>query len=111
MGRDGAPLLLASAEAIEAWADEHAVVGQTPPRLVGEVDFPLRGAGLSRKLQIYTLWMIQRLLDPYQALPASDRARVDEALADTGWAPLFAYRPRHRLEKQGYDLVFAPSAA
>ena len=107
MARDGVPLLLASAEHIEKWADEHAVVGETPPRAVGSVEFPLRGSTLTRGLQVYTLWMIQRLLDPYRALSDSDRARVDAALAGTGWESLLAYEPRHRLEKRGYDLVFA----
>ena len=36
-----------------------------------------------------------------------DRARVDSALAGTGWEPVLAYTPRHRLEKKGFDLVFA----
>ena len=42
-GRDGAPLLIRLAEVIEAWADEHAVVGETPPRAVGVAVAAARG--------------------------------------------------------------------
>ena len=91
---------------IEAWADEHAVVGETPPRAVGVAEWPLRGATLTRGAQVYSLWMLQRILDPYRALSDTDRARVDSALAGTGWEPVLAYTPRHRLEKKGFDLVF-----
>jgi hypothetical protein len=106
-GQDGAPLLVRLAETIEAWADTHAVVGETPPRAVGVTEWPLRGATLTRGVQVYSLWMLQRILDPYRALPEADRARVDSALAGTGWEPVLAYTPRHRLEKKGFDLVFA----
>lgn len=109
-GHDGAPLLVRLAEAIEAWADEHAVVGETPPRAVGVAEWPLRGATLTRGVQVYSLWMLQRILDPYGALSDADRARVDSALAGTGWEPVLAYSPRHRLEKKGFDLVFAEPA-
>lgn len=106
MGQDGVPLLLALAEAIEAWADEHAVIGETPPRAIGMVEAPLRGTTITRGAQTYSLWMLQRVLDPYRALDESARAQVDAALAGTGWEPLLAYTPRHRLEKRGTDLVF-----
>lgn len=107
MGGDGAPLVLALAEAVERWADEHAVVGETPPRGIGAVEWPLRGMTLNRVAQVYSLFMLQRILDPYRALSEADRSRVDAALAGTGWAPVLAYTPRHRLEKKGFDLVFA----
>lgn len=106
-GGDGAPLLLALAEVIENWADQNAVLGETPPRAIELAEWPLRGSVLKRRTQIYSLWMIQRILDPYRALEAADRARVDAALAGTGWEPVLAYTPRHRLEKKGFDLVFA----
>ena len=32
---------------------------------------------------------------------------VDDALVGTGWEPLLAYRPRHRLEKNGFKLIFS----
>lgn len=110
MGQDAAPILVALADTVEGWADEHAVVGEVPPRTVGQARGDFRGTPLERAAQAYSLWMLQRVLDPYRALPDAERARVDDALAGTGWEPVLAYTPRHRLEKRGYDLVFAPFA-
>lgn len=107
MGGDGAPLLVRMGEVIEGWADDHAVVGETPPRAVGVAEWPLRGSTLRRGVQVYSLWMLQRILDPYRALDRADRECVDAALAGTGWEPVLSYTPRHRLEKRGFDLVFA----
>ena len=107
MGRDGVPMLLAIARAVEAWADDNAKIGETPPRAIGMAEADLLGTTISRGAQVYTLWMIQRVLDPYRALSEADRARVDTVLAGTGWEELLAYVPRHRLEKRGFNLVFA----
>lgn len=109
MGRDGVPMLLALAATIENWADEHAAIGETPPRVVGKASAPLGDVTLTRVAQCYSLWMFQRVLDPYRALSERDRKSVDAAVAGTGWEALLAYTPRHRLEKQGYALVFAES--
>jgi hypothetical protein len=51
--------------------------------------------------------MVQRSLDAYRAFSASERAAVDAVLARTGCEELFAYEPRHRLEKRSYKLRFA----
>lgn len=111
MGTDAAPIIRATVEAVEAWADEHAVVGETPPRKIGTAEAPLRGATLTRNAQTYSLWMLQRVLDRYRGLTAVERDGVDRALAGTGWEPVLAYAPRHRIEKRGYDLVFVDPAS
>ncbi len=49
--------------------------------------------------------MVQRPLDAYAALTDAERARVDAALAGTGWEMLLACRPRHRMGKRGNDLA------
>ena len=82
----------------------HLKAGKALP---GHPDQPLRGKTLTRSVQVYSLWMLQRVLDPYRALPDPERARVNDALAGTGWEAVLAYTPRHVLEKRGYDLVFA----
>ena len=107
MGTDAVGPLLATVRAIEEWADENATPGLEPPRAIGRSESDLRGSRLTRGVQCYSLWMLQRVLDPYQALPDSERARVDDALVGTGWEPLLAYRPRHRLEKNGFKLIFS----
>jgi hypothetical protein len=35
------------------------------------------------------------------------RADLDEAIAGTGWEPVLARRPRRRLAKRNFELVFA----
>jgi glutathione S-transferase len=107
MGEDAVPMLRAMLETVESWADDHAELGKTPPRAVGEARAPLQGGELVRRVQAYSLYMVQRVLDVYTSLSDVERADVDRALEGTGWAPLLAERPRHRLVKKGYDLVFA----
>jgi hypothetical protein len=50
--------------------------------------------------------MVQRALDAYLDLSVPERDRVDSALSGTGWEPLLALRPRHRLTKSNYQLVW-----
>lgn len=107
VGRDAVPLLLDTVHAVEAWADEHATPGETPPRVLGFHETSLRGLRMPRYTSAYALWMVQRSLDAYAALGAAERRRVDAALAGTGCEALLAYRPRHRFEKRGFQLVVA----
>jgi len=106
MGRDAVPVILESVAAIEAWADGHRAAGVVP-RAVGTCEPVLRGTPLRRIVQPYTLWMLQRTLDARGALAPADRRAVDAALAGTGWEPLLAAAPRHRLAKDRFQLVFA----
>ncbi len=107
IARDAAPYVLDTVRAYEAWADTRPADATEPPRAVGFHQTTLRGVELGRYTSPYTLWMLQRVLDPYLALPASERAAVDRALEGTGCDAFLAYRPRHRLEKRGFKLAFA----
>jgi glutathione S-transferase len=107
MGRDAAPMILDGLEAFESWADQRPDGLDTVPRSVGQVETSLRGIPVTRFVGAYALWLIQRTLDAYDELEKHDRDRVDRALSGTGWETLIAYRPRHRLEKKGFELAFA----
>ena len=74
---------------------------------MGLHDTSLRGVSFQRVTSAYTLWMVQRSLDVYAALDSAEREAVDRVLAGTGCEALFAYAPRHRLEKRDFKLVFA----
>jgi len=100
---DGVPMLLDAVRQIDAWADVNP--DATPPRGIGIYETPYRDTKLSLMGRPYTLWMVQRPLDAYAALTGAERARVDAALAGTGWAALLACRPRHRMGKRGNELV------
>lgn len=100
---DGAPLLVDAVASIDAWIDANP--GKPPPRAIGMLDSSFRDTKLSLLCRPYTLWMVQRPLDAYAALTDAERARVDAALAGTGWAKLLACRPRHRMGKRGNELA------
>ena len=106
IGDDAVPLLLDTLRAFEEWADARPAGATEPPRAVGFHPTRLRGIEVSRYTSAYTLWMAQRPLDAYAALGDEERRAVDRALAGTGCERLFAYRPRHRLSKRNFKLVF-----
>lgn len=106
IGRDAVPLVLDTVRAFETWADTRPAGDNSPPRMVGTHRTALRGASFERYTSPYTLWMVQRPLDAYAALGAPERAAVDRLLAGTGCEELFRYRPRHRMTKDRFTLVF-----
>jgi hypothetical protein len=108
MGRDAAPILLASVARFERWADDHAAFGEEPPRGCGMLDAELRGAPFRWAVRSYTLWMLQRTLDAFAELSPNERTRVRGALTGTGWEAVLEYAPRHRLGKRHFRLVFEP---
>ena len=104
-GQDGAPLVLDTVRDFERWADASGKAGESPPRGVGLHTTRLRGASFQRYTSAYTLWMLQRVLDPLARLGGADRRAVDAALAGTGCDELLAFAPRHRVGKRGFQLV------
>jgi len=109
MGRDAAPLLLDVVRDFEAWADSRPADQDELPRGVGLCKTSLRGLPVERAVIPYALFSVQRVLDFHRALSPPDRARVDDALAGTGWPALLAHEPRHRLRKEGFQLGFEPT--
>ncbi len=106
VGRDALPVVLDTLRAFEGWADARPEGSDEPPRAVGMHATRLRGVPMPRYTSAYTLWMVQRPLDAYRALPAPERAAVDRALAGCSCAALLGYAPRHRLGKRRFQLVF-----
>ncbi len=106
VGRDAVPLLRDGVAAVERWAEQRPAGSETPPRAVGRHRTSLRGRAMERITSPYTLWMLQRSLDAWRALPAAGRARVERGLAGSGLEALLALTPRHRLGKRRFQLVF-----
>jgi glutathione S-transferase len=106
VGRDATPLILDTVRDFERWADVSRDGGDEPPRAVGMHTSTLRGVRFERYTSSYTQWMLQRPQDAYTALGDSERSAVDAALAGTGLEAMLAYRPRHRLGKRRFKLVF-----
>ena len=106
MGTDAAPVILDTVRAFEAWADERPA-GAGLGRGAGTCKTQLRGTPMERGVSSYACWSVGRVVDAYAALEERERRRVDAAIAGTGWEPLLAFEPRHRLTKRGFELVFA----
>lgn len=107
IGQDASAYVLDTVRAYEKWADERPADVAEPPRAVGFHQSKLRGAELGRYTSPYTLWMLQRVTDPYRALTEPERTAVRDAFAGTGCDAFFAYQARHRVEKRGFKLAFA----
>jgi glutathione S-transferase len=110
IGRDAVPLILATARAFEAWADENPTADRLP-RVIGMHESALRGVRFQRWTTPYTLWMVQRPRDGYDALPPAARGKVDRALAGTGCEAALAYVARHRVVRRPYKLFLEPRTA
>lgn len=106
VGHDAVPLLLDNVRSFERWADTRPTDTDEPPRGTEMHRTQLRGVSFERFTSSYTLWMVQRPLDAYRALPTAARQAVDTAVAGTGCEALLAYTPRHRLGKRQCTLVF-----
>jgi glutathione S-transferase len=104
---DGVPMLVGAVLAIDAWAAENASESAAVPGGVGLQQTSFRDVPCSPAVRSYTLWMVQRVLDAYAALSSADREAVDSALLGSGWEPLLALQPKHRLEKRAYQLAWA----
>lgn len=107
MGRDAVPTILGIARAWEDWADAKPDDVTEPPRSIGKTETLLRGTPLRRSVGSYTYWNVCRVIDRHRALSDAERARVEKAIAGTGWEELLAFEPRHRLTKRGFALAFA----
>jgi hypothetical protein len=106
IGADAVPMLLDNLRAFDEWAAARPPDLTEPPRAVGGHATGLRGAAFNRFTSPYTLWMVQRPLDVHAGLAQDARRAADRFLAGSGCEALFGYRPRHRLGKRAFKLVF-----
>lgn len=107
MGRDGAEVFLDGVRAVEAWADARPGEERALPRGLPPITTHFRGSEIQRVPMGYSLYSLQQLQAVVRALSQEERRQVDEALADTGFEGVLDHVPRHRVEKDGFDLVFA----
>lgn len=75
MLREMTPYLQATLDALRALPPQ-AAGSDRLPRLLGMVRQPLGEGSIERAAMPYTLWMAQRVLDVYRAMPPSDASRV-----------------------------------
>lgn len=64
--------------------------GRALPRALGEIEFPMGAQRFRRAALPYTLWMAQRTLDCYRAMPAVEQQQVRDWLIPLGGERLLA---------------------
>lgn len=106
MGQDAAPVILDALEVVEDWADSRPDPLDEIPRSVGRVQTSLRGTPVERAAMPYVLLSVQRVLDAFLGFDEAGRNAILQALEGTGWEPVLAARPRHRLKRDGFALAF-----
>lgn len=71
------------------------------PRALGEIEFPM-GQGRYRRMAMpYTLWMVQRILERYQAMSLAEREAVDDWVAAFGAPEAMRFPLGVRLRRVG----------
>ena len=101
--REQFPVLRETADAVAAWVKDNP--GKRLPRKVGTHHFRIGDAEGERALMPYPVWMLQRVLDAYQALAGDAKASVDAMLkACDGYEAMQMQIPQ-RLERHQNRLV------
>lgn len=116
MARDYLPELRALVSTADAWLDRHPDVRAGTPcttsaseRWIGSMSFPLRGAVVATAAPVYTLCMLQRVTDAWDALPAGDRAPVREYFGLAGLEELLTLKAKRRVERRDHLEVWGES--
>lgn len=103
MMREQMPVLQDTARHVSAWMAAHP--GQPLPRALGMHEFSLEGRQGQRIVRPYSLWMLQRARDAYQALPTAERARADALLASVGGEGFARFEDPPRLRRHGLSVA------
>lgn len=76
-------------------------------RVLGRISIPLGDTEIPVGARHYSLWMLQRVHDAYDALEETDRTAVDTLLAKTGLTAFVNHRPKRRIERVNYTEVWS----
>lgn len=113
--RDFGPELLAVAERYNDWVGGKMDMpsgaflsdkGLDSPSL-GMVEVTLRGARFEQAARTNMLWMFQRVLDWYRALPDNQRAACDGLIDETGGRDVMSIRLKRGIDRVRNRLAFA----
>ena len=85
IAEDFVPETRAAADTINQWlADNQPESGTAAERMLGNSEFTVRGQTLSSVAQPYRFYLLQRVLDTYNDLPANDKVAVEDMLRSCG---------------------------
>jgi glutathione S-transferase len=110
---DLVPETEATARFIDEWleAQDDIEEGAVLERGLGLCRFELRGTSINALAQPYRIFLLQRLQDACNAMPADDRRSVAELLEEVGLGRLLEIRTRRRVERANHREVLGPPAA
>jgi len=91
------PVLVDTALRLGQWAAENE--GPEVPRKIGEHDFKIGNVTETRAVLPYSVWMMQRVLDCYQAMSDADRQQANTFLDAVGAQDALQFRPPIRLSR------------
>jgi glutathione S-transferase len=110
---DLVPETEATAHFIDEWMEAHDEIeeGAVLERGLGLCRFEFRGQTVHSLAQPYRIFLLQRLQDACNAMPADDRRSVVELLGEVGLGPLLEIRTRRRVERARHREVLGAPAA
>ncbi|WP_299768891.1 glutathione S-transferase family protein [uncultured Pseudoteredinibacter sp.] len=84
-----------------------AEAGTEAPAGLGRIETTLLDAELSRPATSYTAWRLQKVIEQYQAIPATQKPAMDDLLSDIGFLSVCQHQPKWRLQKDNFKLFVA----
>jgi hypothetical protein len=105
MMREQLPELVDTASALQEWLVGHR--GEKIPRTIGTHSFAIEGVRGQRYIGCYKLWMLQRALDVYRGLTASEREGADRLIDAVDGQALRSFGALPRLERDGLSVALA----
>ncbi len=83
------------------------IVTDETKRVLGRISVPLGDKQVPVGARHYSIWMLQRIHDAYDALTEDEKASVDALLDETGLSPFVHSRPTRRMKRANYKEVWA----
>lgn len=117
MARDQLPELRTLVATADAWLQDHPEIEAGTPctgspslRAFASASFPLRGAVVTATMPVYTLCMLQRVTDAWEALDEDGKAAVQSLFDQAGLAPLLTLKASRRVERRDHIEVWGERA-
>jgi glutathione S-transferase len=113
MARDYLPEVKMIVDFVDAWFERQGAVAAGTPvggkpkvRTIGQGRFQLRGVDMESMVSPYSLYMLQRVTDAFDASENADQQRVSAYFADHGLDALLALKARRRVERSEHIEVW-----
>ncbi len=113
VARDYGPEVTALVDFINAHLDQSPniesgspVITDATKRVLGRITVPVGEMDVPVGARHYSLWMLQRVQDAYDALTADDRAAVDTLLEQMGLTMFITKRTTRRINRVNYTEVW-----